>query len=289
MARSPCRSSAPTVRRFRGSRRTSLPALLLALLLGGSALCAQSDETPEKKPIFSDPTALKLVDLHLQARGGRAAIEAIETIHRQANLLEGKTEYTDEWFWKRDIGAREDRRREHLGRRYHRLRASYGDLIWGHDVIPERTKPGKLLPAEETEFAWLSILAVTPFKPFVDGPPFGYVFSYEGTETIRNRPAYVVASQFPDGRVVKYSFDKQNYLLLAIRYKAPFAGQPTMVTAVPTGATRLGGVIFETGYDFYVEGRRFQTLRFTESSANDPIEANFFKKPYVAQYHMGPK
>jgi hypothetical protein len=87
----------------------------------------------------SDPTALRLIDLHLQARGGKTAIESLESLTRQADEREGRREFVLEWTWARDLGVREDRHRYLRGRDFHRLRVRDGSMVWGHDLSPERS------------------------------------------------------------------------------------------------------------------------------------------------------
>jgi hypothetical protein len=252
-------------------------------LLGGlcwvSALSAQpANETPFTS---SDARALKIVSLHLQARGGEEAIRALESLERRAQLREGREDFSLEWRWHREFGAREEQQREHLGRHYSRLRVRQGDQIWGHDLSPKRSRPGLLGAAEAAEFVWNTQLCLEPWRPFVEGIAAGHVFTVEGSKTIRERRCHFIRARSPEGRTVFYAFDEATFLLVAVQFEGSFAGEKANILAVVSGVERLGGVLFETGYDFYQQGKRFKHLRFSPSRLNPPLEKGIFEKPYV--------
>ena len=235
----------------------------------------------------SDANALRIIDLHLQARGGRDAIEALQSVRRTAIEKEGRNDFRLEWTWSRDYGVREDQHREHLGRPYHRLRARSGTMVWGHDVTPKRSRPGLLKPSEASEFQWTSLLFTDPCRPFLQGPQYGFNFTYEGPKTVQKRPAYLVKMTQKDGPEVEYAFDQKTFLLLRLRFPVSFSGQNVVTDCYPTGATRLGGVLFETGYDYSINGKRFRKIRFEHNTVNEAVDSGFFDKPYVRPRNFG--
>lgn len=254
---------------------------IIALLIGLSfANYLQAQSTP------GNATALHIIDLHLQARGGREAIEAISSLHRTGTIIEGKTDFTTEWSWSREFGVREIRHRLHLGRDYKTLRVRAKDLYWGHQLSPERTKPAVLPKKEISEFLLNSLLFADPCRPFLPESNFGYKFTYVGPKTLRGRPTYLVNAELPTQMTIQYAFDQKTFLLVAVFFPKNFAGAQREVIAFPTGVERYAGVLFESGYEFLVDGESYQKVRFQHSEVNQPMDERDFLKPHVERYNM---
>jgi len=264
-------------------------ALLGCLILVLSGFL-QAQEPPAESSDGTDAnaeTARKIIELHLQARGGRDAIEALEVLRRRGSFQEGKLEYSVEWSWSRDHGTREDRRRDHLGREHHETRVQHGNELWTRKLSPERTRPQELNGVAAREFATDRQLAIAPWEPLLAPTEAGNTFTYLGPKTFRKRPCYFIRGEHPGERTVYYAFDQETFLLIALQYEAPFAGHAIRVTALVRGAERIDGALLETGYDFYQETQLFAQVRFSRSTNEVALAPEIFLKPRIVQRELG--
>lgn len=251
-------------------------------ILGGVSLLVQGQEAgrdlsvnpllpSEIAPTETDATAEKLIDLHLQARGGEGLIAGIRTIDFRGVLREGKTDWNIRWRWKAPDSINVDQWREHLGREHREVRATNGENWWSQTVSPDVRRAKALTEAEQRQLEWDAICEVLTFRHLLDWRRQGHVFAYEGERRYHGRDVYLVKGKLKNGPIVFYYLDKQTFLLRALGYRDKFSGTEVNADMIPTGATRIEGVIVETGWTWQVDGRIYRRLDFEYQRCNRPL------------------
>ncbi len=275
------------------SRRSQVisPPLLLTLLLalGTPVLTAHSNAEIHDSLLFgnfaqsSDATAERIVELHLQARGGREAIDRIISLRREGALREGRTDHRFTWQWSRSSGAREDRTRELRGRHHHLVRVANPQTTWGQTIGPSLADPRELDDEEAAALRWEGDLYSGVHRSFLEGSASGVILAFAGEARLHGKAAYAIQVRHTDGRKGVYYFARDSFLLLGVRFREQFADRMVTVEAIPTGYVRIEGVVFETGFDYRVNDAVYRSVRFEHTATNPRTDPSVFRKPEVVE------
>lgn len=222
----------------------------------------------EIAPTETDANGAKLINLHLQARGGVEALAAITSIDFQGELREGKTTWTRRWRWIAPNWFHLEQWREHLGRDLREVTVTDGIDSWTQVLGPQTKRARSIEGTAETAFHWEAAQEALVFRHLLDWREAGHIMSFDGARRYDGHDVYIVKAKLENGPIVYYYLDKENFLLRAIGYRQKFGRTDANVDLVPTGAKRINGVIVETGWEWRVEGRTYRRLTYTRQVLN---------------------
>ena len=263
--------------------------LVMSLACVSSPVLAQEQSIEEytgpwpqylnKKPESCDATSLKLINLHLMARGGAEALSNVSTLKLEGVLLEGKVDSEISFF------CHSDGETQMLTNRFYRgddyiVASSIGQgASWRQNLSPEKASPRRLGGLDE------SLLRLNGWLPwlFIDPDGSGHVFAYQGTKTFAGKEAYLIHGWLANGMQIDVLFDAKSFHIVNYRHVFSIAGKQVVVDRMPTGLTRSSDVWWETGYSFRLRGKTFRNLTYETVTANAPLAERLFEMPNVKE------
>lgn len=231
------------------------------------------------KPEQTDATSSKIIDLHLKARGGRKAIEALRSIRFQGRLFEGRKDFKIEAIHIPSGAAHFEIFYDHMGDEYRTVKASDGKVAWQRKVLPEKERPS-IITGEEGKL--LDLDARLPFL-FLDHTGQGHVFTYTGEKEFLGRPAYVIHGWLSSGLQVDILFDKESFQILNYRHLFKIGGKEVLVNLTPSKLKRLENVWWETEHKMNYRGKTFRRITCERMKANVPVEDSLFAQPEIRE------
>lgn len=249
----------------------------------------ESDEQSKAKDKIqlkpTDPTSIKLIDLHLKALGGVENLKAIHTLKMEGEFREGKKSWNMTWFKKAPNKYRVERHHRLLGRDYITVKAYNGVSGWVREVSPEMLPPENMSKGEITDFAQEAEF----YNHLIDWLEKGHRFNYIDKIKVRKQPTYFVQGKLKDGRDVFYYFDPENFLLKQFGFKERFAGALVDADYVPIKFTKVNGVWMEEKKQYVVEGRVYKEIKYDKILANVDIPDSLFEIPEVKEFILRQK
>jgi hypothetical protein len=275
-------------------RRSTI--ILLGNLLWVSLICAQTRDAgrqpllpSEVAPTETDDNGARLIDLHLQARGGVETLLRIQSLDFRGELREGKTTWNRRWRWDDPNAFHLEQWREHLGRDYRTVWATDGRETWTQELGPEEKRERSLEGSAEKAFFWEATQEALIFRHLLEWREAGHIMAFDGTRRYNGHEVYIVKAKLKDGPIVYYYLDKENFLLRAIGYRQRFGNTEANVDLIPTGAQKMNGIVVETGWEWQVEGRVFRRLTYKrqELSLRPAPDFTLFEKPKRREVWLG--
>ena len=233
-------------------------------------------------PPSSDPTSLKIIDLHLMARGGREALMGVDRIRRTGVLLEGQDDFAYIALFLAPDKARFEQSRFFIGRDYKTASGTDGTLVWQHEILPKKGIP---LHPSGTEAHIIAFEARVPFL-FLDPESSGNVFVYRGKERYARRPVYLVHGWLDSGMEVDLHFDAESFHL--INYRIPFTigSQEVLVDRTPLGMVRIENTWWESGYKLHIRNKQFRRVTYSESEWQIGVDESDFAEPVIKEFWL---
>lgn len=231
----------------------------------------RSSPTPET----TDKTSLKIINLHLSARGGKEALRNIQNLVFLGEESQGQNEFNIRMVMAPPGKVFIEKTRDHLGWKYLTIKGTDGNQAWSQEILPDERNPEPLNPKDS---AMVMLEAELPVL-FAYWEQQGHVFKYLGESEISNRKAYKIRGFLSNGLNVDFYFDQKTFQLLNYKLEDDFAGKTNLVNRMPTGLRKIEGVWFETGYNFRIEGKSYRKVKFNEMRVNQPIEDTNFSMP----------
>jgi hypothetical protein len=257
------------------------PILLSALVILNGTLLAQDDpgDSPwpsgMTKPAASDETSLKIIALHLKARGGEEKLAQFKGLKAKGKLIEGKLDYSIEALFRAPDALIIKSTRRHLGDDYVNAQATNGVDAWHRSYLPKRSLPATLNADDERD---LEIMAATPFM-FLKAQSSGNIFAYRGERKFSGKPVYIIHVWLKSGHRVEAFFDTQSFHVINYRQAHRFGPKNILVDRVPTGLTRIGGTWWEEGYKYGMRGKFFREFTFSEMKQTPYPGVDLFNMP----------
>lgn len=243
-------------------------ALVAALGLGG---CTMS-----KAP---DLGLLDLVARNTEARGGRAAIEAIQSLEARLRIVEPT--YTAEGVWRVDRRGRM-RIDVFIGGKRVFTEAFDGVNGWQMAGDAERAKAASPEGAAALRH---SAQLPTSVLGLHEMAAHGHRLELAGREEIGGAPYYAVVLTLDDGFETRYSLDPSSFLVTRSRVRKALHPDndptPTTIETVWSDFRRVSGVLFpfEARDTDLATGKLLQTTTLLEMSANRPADDGLFRMP----------
>jgi hypothetical protein len=244
---------------------------------------SKSKDKVQLKP--TDPTSIKLIDLHLKALGGVENLKAINSLKMEGEFREGKKSWNMTWFKKAPNKYRVERHHRPLGRDYITVKAYNGKSAWVREVSPEILPPENMSKGDTTAFAQEAEF----YNHLIDWREKGHRFNYIDKIKVRKQPTYFVQGKLKDGRDVFYYFDPENFLLKQFGFKERFAGSLVDADYVPIKFTKINGVWMEEKKQYLVEGRVYKEINYNKILANVDIPDSLFEVPEVKEFILRQK
>jgi hypothetical protein len=193
------------------------PQFALAQASEDEALAEEEglEEAEEKKapiiiaPEKTDETSAKIIELHLNGRGGIEAIKAIKALKIKGTLREGREYYQMTWYRQAPNKYRVERMFHSMGKDHIFVEAFDGTTAWSQESSPDRKDPIPMAKSEAASFA----LEADFYGPLVDWEVKGHKFLYTGEESLGERKVYTLKTFLKDGPVVFHYFDSRNFLI----------------------------------------------------------------------------
>ncbi|MEX0322489.1 MAG: hypothetical protein AB3N63_10050 [Puniceicoccaceae bacterium] len=231
------------------------------------------------KPESTDETSLKLINLHLMARGGGDSLKNVNTLKMEGVLLEGKVDS------KVTVSAVNDGAVQVLTNRFFRgddyivVNATGQGASWRQNLSPEKGLPRRIGGLDER------LLQLTGWIPwlFVNIENSGHVFSYQGQKNYAGKDAYFIHGWLSNGMQIDVLFDAKSFHIVSYRHVFSIGGKEVVVDRLPTGLSRSGNVWWETGYSFRMRGKIFRKVTYEEVTANASLAGTLFKMPAVRE------
>lgn len=262
-----------------------LACLLLLFLPVATAADSPAGIWPASEPpAASDSTSLRILDLHLKARGGAERLRSLHTVVLQGQLKEGREQWQLSQFHASPRSLRTETRRDHLGWQYQTVTVATPDSAWSRERLPHPQKPRSL---SDFQHRLLLLEAALPFL-FLDHQQKGHRFRYKGKVRFAGKEAYRLHGYLAFGLQIEVHFDAQTFHVLNYRHPFPVANKQILVNRLPIGLRKLDGLWFETGYDFRHKGNSLRQLSFSEIHPNRALPQNPFQRPQSSSIRLGP-
>ena len=258
--------------------------LLVPLLLSFSfSLHAQDQDEestgpwafPIPRPDKTDVTSLKLIDLHLKARGGRIELEKIRSVTCKGALWEGQKEYAIEVTYGSPDKIRVLADYFSRGYNYITLRATDGTNSWAQPIEPDKRSPK---PVSGLDRQLLELDACLPFL-MLQADRLGVVFKYIGEDTFADQKVYVVHAWLRNELEIEILLDAKSFMVL--NYRQPFAigNQTLIVDRMPIGLSRVMDTWWEQGYNYALRGKGMQKVIYKKMTGSPESQEDLFEQP----------
>jgi outer membrane lipoprotein-sorting protein len=252
-------------------KRAWTASLLLVMGLVAMSGCAQRRESDA-------PTLADLVAYNTEARGGRAAIEAVQGLEIKLRISEPT--YDADGLWRAD--------------RWGRMRVDVfmdGKRVWteGYDGKFAWQLPG------ETEKAVLAGPGASALRHSAQLPTnllglhemasHGHRLAYAGREEIDGVSYYAIVLTLNDGFTTRYYLDPESYLITRSRVNKALHPdvdpKPITIETVwsdfrQTGGVRMGFKATDTDLS---TGKQIQTTTLCDVQSNPPLADALFEMP----------
>ncbi|KAF0094961.1 MAG: signal peptide protein [Puniceicoccaceae bacterium 5H] len=233
-------------------------------------------EITQPTPPQTDETAAKIVDLVVQALGGRTAIEKIHSLKTVAEVVEPTQEYTLTSFYQLPGNYREEFYRYHLGWEHLNFITTDGQYGWSRELKPE-PKPGAYVKGKELrELKEKADL----HGPFIDYEDKGIVFSYAGETEVAGRKAYMLDARLNKERTDRYYIDAERFIPLAIQSPDTFAGKTLPAVFFIKRYKSYDGVMFPVEIVARADGKSYRTTTVTHVTVNPDLPTSLFHIPH---------
>lgn len=262
--------------------------ILLSIVFSSTLVLAQEDEGEytgpwpqyqNLKPEATDATSLKLMQLHVMARGGDQAFRNANSLKMEGVLLEGKVDSKLTISCLRDGAAQVLTNRFFRGDDYIVVNATDKVASWRQNLSPEKGLPRRIGGLDERLLrldGWLPWLLLDPGAS-------GHVFSYQGQKKFAEKDVYLIHGWLANGMQIDVLLDAKTFLIVNYRHVFSIGGKEVVVDRLPTGLTRSENVWWESGYSFRMRGKIFRKVTYEEVAANVSLAESMFKMPAVKE------
>ena len=238
------------------------PGLLLALAMAGASACGGGPETLDG-----------LIARHLEARGGRERLEAIETLRASGRAMAGPGRQA---LVTREVRAPGRIRTEFTSQGVTAVYACDGVQCWYVDPFSDVFE-AKLMPAADASLAMEQADIV---GPLVDWQAKGHSVELLGTETIDGRQAYKLEVTLSGGGVQIDYLDAESALLVRRESTRTLRGQTFEVETTFGDFRAVDGVLFPHSVRSGAKGRPDVLEILVEEAALDvPLDDARFEIP----------
>ncbi|MFP3939591.1 MAG: LolA family protein [Thermoanaerobaculia bacterium] len=215
--------------------RLALILVLVALPLCGTLLAAQDGE----------PTVDELIEKNLEAKGGRAALESVESARASGIMTMGAGGQDMEAPFLMEWKAPNKVRTEFTLQGMTGVRAFDGETGWMLMPFMGKTEPEKMTP-EDTAM----IQEEADFRGrLFDPEEKGYTVEYAGEEEIEGTPTYKLTLTSEQGDVTHYYLDQEYYLEIHTKADRTLRGQDMTVETTISGYKPVGDLILAHSMD----------------------------------------
>jgi len=253
------------VERFR--RLGSITALLCLGVAGCSMLSRRAMSLEE------------LIRRHTEARGGRAAIEAIRNLEVKLRIVEPT--YTADGVWRVDRNGRMRIDVFMEGRRVF-TEAFDGErgrqMPGGKEAAVPASADGAAALRHSGQFP-TNILGLHEMQGH------GHRLEYAGREEVAGVSYHIVVLTLDDGFVTRYYVDPTTFLIARARVRKALHPDidptPTTIETVWTDFRKVAGVrfAFQASDTDLAAGKLLQTTTVLEITPNAPLDENLFRMP----------
>jgi hypothetical protein len=243
-------------------RQLIVPILLAAAVPGGAAV--------------ADDSADALIKAHVDARGGAAAIAAVQSLERHGHLvIPGMSLHLDLAEWQSRGGRfRQDMTMQGLTA----TDATDGRDGWAVSPFEGRKDPSRL---SEDEIKDLRLKADFEF-PFVDYRAKGHRVSRGPQQDVDGTPADTLAVHLADGNEATYWIDPDTHMVIRALIRETIRGAED-VTEIDYGEyQQVAGVWMPMTEEIGAKGSdpaRRQKLVFDRAEANTSLPATLYTYP----------
>ena len=227
------------------------------------------------KPEVSDDTSLKIIDLHIKARGGQDALLAVKGIRMDGLLVEGVKDYKIEALYRRPNVLMLKSTRTHMGDDYIKISVTDGTDTWTQSLFPKKQKPVLLSNSDKEA---LEIDARLPHL-FLDAVSSENIYAYKGETKFSGKKVYVIRIWLNNGSQIEALFDSQSFHIINYRQTYKIGPRTVLVDRVPIGLKRVNDTWWEEGYDFRLGGKSFRKISYKKVFFTDLPPMSMFKKP----------
>jgi len=232
-----------------------------------------------EKPETSDKSSVKIIALHLRARGGAEALGKYQIIGRTGKLIEGYQDYKLAVTYSAPGSIRIESTRRHMGDDYINVSASDGSVCWRQDTVPEVKRPHALggLDKHLLEFE-----AMLPFL-FLDPSSAGHVFAYKGKEKFAKTEVYVLHGWLANGFQLDILFDAKSFHVINFRHAFKIGIKEVIIDRTPSGLVRFNDTWWDKGYLYRLQGKAFREISYDTITEEVVLAEDAFTPPPIRE------
>ncbi|MEX0326313.1 MAG: hypothetical protein AB3N33_09525 [Puniceicoccaceae bacterium] len=227
------------------------------------------------KPSATDKTSTRIIDLHLQARGGADKLEKLPMVRIEGDLVENIKEYRLNIILEAPGRIRHESTIRHMGDDYLTVSATDGPNVWRQETLPERKNPQRLSGLEKQ---LVELDGMLPFL-FTHRAENGHVCAYRGKDTFAKREVYVLHAWLTNGLEIEVLFDAQSFHIINYRQPYTIGGKVVQIDRAPAGLTRVGETWWEKGYVYRFRGKAFREISFSSIIPAGEVADDTFTEP----------
>lgn len=215
-----------------------VPALVLALAT--LPLCATPVTAQD-----GEPTADELIEKNVEAKGGRAALESVESARATGTMTMGAGGQQMEAPFLMEWKAPDMVRTEFTIQGMTGVRAFDGDTGWMLMPFMGKTEPEKMASEDAAMIQEEADFRGRLFDP----EEKGYTVEYAGEEEIEGTPTYKLTLTSEEGDITHYYLDQEYYLEIHTKAERTVRGQDMTVETTISGYKPVGDLILAHSMD----------------------------------------
>jgi hypothetical protein len=224
-------------------------------------------------------TVDELIAKHIEARGGRESLKAIQSL-RLTGKLEVSGDFSAEFAIIRQIRRPNRVRTEATLQGITMVRAWDGREGWAISPLYGRKDPERLSGDESKELIDIADID----GPLVDGTSKGYRIDYLGTEDVEGTEAHKLRVTAKDGDVQYVYLDPDYYLVIRIVYQHSVRGAQVETETDVGNYEKVNGVYFPFSIDSGPKGgTKTRKITFDKAEANVVMSDALFEFPASAK------
>lgn len=212
---------------------------------------------------------------HLEARGGKEAIKAIQTVSWSAGMEMMGMNMPLKVQLKRPNKMRQDVEVPAMGAKV--VQAFDGSTAWAINPMGGSEDPQKMPDEAAKEME---------DRGAIDGSIIvymekGYEMTYEGEEMVNDMPAHKIMVQLPEDKTVTVFFDAESYMEVKTVQDGvnPMTGEPGKIATYTSDYREVGGVMMAHKIAAEFNGQPLQAFEIDLIEVNKDIPDSVFEMP----------
>jgi len=237
-------------------------SLILACVAAATGVSAQSNNDPELR---------RIVSRYVEATGGIAVMERIDSIWIRADLNDRDESRLDLSILKK----KPNRVRMTIsGPGFRVVRGYDGQEAW---VSSPATRNAAVTMDARDAAEFVRDAPID--SPLIDAERRDAKLTLIGIENVRGVPCHHIKVEFADGSQTEYFIDTESFVERKTSQTRTRGGKTSLIEVYPSEFQKVGGLLFAFKTETYIDGELDSTIDIREVEVNPGVLETVFAKP----------